>query len=562
MKQINTIITLSILSSSLLLGATPNIGDVVKQVQPPKEVTQQKETPLVEIGGAKKYAPVMAEETSGKTIFVKSFKIEGAIHIKEEVLLKRIASYANKELTFKELQEVASIITKEYRNQGYFVARAYLPVQNINENDGVITIAIIEGNYGEFKLNNDSLVKSSMVQAMLDDAKRDNVVSTHTLERAMLIINDTPGVVVTQADVMPGSKVGTSDFAIATQASKAYDGYVIVDNQGSRYTGKNRLMAGINFNSPFKIGDKISLSGLLSDSADLTNARVAYSSILMPNGLKGEISYSHTTYALDEEYKSLDAKGNSKTLDATLSYPIVRTRLENLYASLNIAHKELKDEVQSTNDTTKKDADVITLGLSYDKNYLAFGLDSQSLVQIGLTHGNLSFDDNTKRTADENGANTNGNYSKVTLDLEHTIAFTPIISLESSLQMQYALGNKNLDGSEDLSIGGANGVKVYPDGELSAENGYVFSTELKYRLPNINELSNTIGVFYDKGRVFMANNNVGFESKSLQDVGVGYYASYKDFFGKLQVAWTANSQAVSSEPTANSRILFQGGWSF
>lgn len=144
----------------------------------------------------------MAEDTSGKTIFVKSFKIEGAIHIKEEVLLKRIASYANKELTFKELQEVASIITKEYRNQGYFVARAYLPVQNINENDGVITIAIIEGNYGEFKLNNDSLVKSSVVQAMLDDAKRDNVVSTHTLERAMLIINDTPGVVVTQADVM------------------------------------------------------------------------------------------------------------------------------------------------------------------------------------------------------------------------------------------------------------------------------------------------------------------------------------------------------------------------
>lgn len=151
-----------------------------------------------------------------------------------------------------------------------------------------------------------------------------------------------------------GSKVGTSDFAIATQASKAYDGYVIVDNQGSRYTGKNRIMAGINFNSPFKTGDKISLSGLLSDSADLTNARVAYSSILMPNGLKGEISYSHTTYALEEEYKSLDAKGNSKTLDATLSYPIVRTRLENLYASLNIAHKELKDEVQSTNDTTKK----------------------------------------------------------------------------------------------------------------------------------------------------------------------------------------------------------------
>lgn len=130
------------------------------------------------------------------------------------------------------------------------------------------------------------------------------------------------------------------------------------------------------------------------------------------------------------------------------------------------------------------------------------------------------------------------------------------------LQMQYALGNKNLDGSEDFSIGGADGVKVYPDGELSAENGYLLSIEGKYRLPNVNELSNTVGVFYDRGRVFMANNTVGFESKSLQDVGVGYYANYKDFFGKLQVAWTANSDAVSSEPSSNSRILFQGGWVF
>ncbi|MFA7092316.1 MAG: ShlB/FhaC/HecB family hemolysin secretion/activation protein [Arcobacteraceae bacterium] len=562
MKQINKIITLSALSASILLGATPNIGDVVKQVQPPKEVTQQKQTPLVEISGAQKYAPLMKDDKSGQTLLVKSFKIEGALHIKEETLQTLIASYVGKELSFKELQEVTSVITKEYRNQGYFVARAYLPVQNIKENNGVITIAIIEGTYGEFKLKNDSLVKQSIVQGMLDDAKRDNVVSTNTLERSMLIINDTPGAVVTGADVMPGTAVGTSDFAITTQASKPYDGYIIMDNQGSRYTGKNRVMAGVNFNSPFNIGDKISLSGLVSNGADLKNGRAAYSAPLMSNGLRGEVSYSQTTYSLVDQYESLDAKGDSKTLDATLTYPILRTRLENLNASLNIANKELKDEIQSSNDITKKNAKVLNLGLDYTKDYLAFGFDSQSSVNMGLTYGNLSFDDATKRADDIAGANTNGDYSKTTLALGHNIAFTPIISLESSLKMQYALGNKNLDGSEDFSIGGANGIKVYPDGELSAENGYLFNIEGKYKLPNINELSNTVGIFYDRGRAFMANNTVGFESKSLQDIGVGYYANYKDFFGKLQVAWTANSEAVSSEPQANSRILFQGGWSF
>ncbi len=163
MKQINKIVTLSLLTSSVLLGATPNIGDIEKQVKPPKEV-QQKQTPLIEINGVKKYAPTMKDDKSGKTIFVKNFKINGAIHIEESKLQALISSYNAKDLTFTQIQEVTSIITKEYRNQGYFVARAYIPVQDINKNNGIFMIDIIEGNYGEFKLNNKSLVKDSSVQ--------------------------------------------------------------------------------------------------------------------------------------------------------------------------------------------------------------------------------------------------------------------------------------------------------------------------------------------------------------------------------------------------------------
>ncbi len=564
MKQINKIITISVLSSSILLGATvPNIGDIQKQVEPPKDLIKPKETPLVELGGIKKYAAPMKDDKSGKTIFVKSFKIDGAIHINEEKLQKLISSYTNKDLTFNQLQEVASVITKEYRNQGYFVARAYLPIQDINKNNGVITIAIIEGEYGEFKLENNSRVKDSIVQGMLDNAKqRDNVISTSTLERAMLIINDTPGVVVSAADVKPGKEVGTSDFAITTQESDLINGYVVADNTGSKYTGKNRLMAGVDFNSPFKIGDKLSLSGLVSNGADLKNGRIAYSLPLASNGLRGEISYSQTNYSLTEDYEALDALGTSKTLDATITYPIKRTRLENLNLSLTIANKDLKDEVRSTSDITKKDTKSLNLGLAYDKNYLAFGKNTQSQINLNLTYGRLSFDDDTDRISDQAGANTNGNYSKVNLELSNTIALTNKLTFDSSLKMQYALGNKNLDGSEDFSIGGSNGVKLYPDGELSAENGYLLNIEAKYRLPNINKLSNTVGVFYDRGRAFMSNNNVSFEAKSLQDVGIGYYASYDNFFGKLQVAWNANSKDITSEDNRNSRILFQGGFTF
>ena len=544
---------ISTLASTFLLGAdVPNIGDVEKQIKTPN--IKKEQTPLVDLGGVKEYKAPMID--SGKTLLINDFKITGNDHIKTAVLEQFFIDSKGKNLTFNELQTIASAITKYYRENGYFVARAYIPAQNVLKNNNVLEIAVIEGNYGEFKLDNKSLVKNFIVQGMLDNAKqRDNVISTNTLERAMLIINDTPGVVVSAADVMPGTNVGTSDFAISTQASKKYDGYLVTDNTGSRYTGKYRAMVGLNINSPFNIGDKIALSGLVSNGHNLKNGRIGYSLPLASNGLRGEIAYSKTDYSLTDSYKELDAVGNSNTVEAILTYPYIRTRTENLNTTLSLAKKVSEDIVNSTNTTTKKDTKSLTLGLDYTKNYLAFTKNTNSSVNINLTYGNLK---------DQSTDIINGNYSKVNIDLNHNIALTNTISLESSLKTQYALGNKNLTGGEDFSIGGESGVKLYPSGELSAENGYIFTIEAKYQLPVYKNISNTIGVFYDRGRAWMTNSedDTTFKAKSLQDMGIGLYSSYDKYFSKVQIAWNTNSDKVTSEPNRNSRILFQGGMSF
>ena len=560
-NQIVKIISISLLTSSCLLAANvPNIGDIEKQIVVPTIEKEKASIPEIKI--QKEYKAPMQD--SGKTILVKSFIFSSNDHVSSEVLNTLAKNYENKELTFTQITELTSSITKYYREQGYFVARAYLPVQDISANKNVLEIAIIEGTYGEFKLDNTSLVKDSVVQGTLDNAKaKDNVISTNTLERSMLIISDMPGAVVTKADIKPGASVGSSDFIIATEKTNRLDGYILTDNAGSRYTGKNRLMAGLNVNSPFEIGDKIALSGLISNASNLLNGRVAYSAPLASNGLIGEVSYSQTTYSLTEDYKDLDAQGTAKTLDASLKYPIIRSRAENLYLNVNVANKDLEDKINLTDTITKKDTQSITVGTDYDKVYALGNFNNSSKISFNVKYGNLSFDNDADKTTDAAGADTNGNYSKVNLDLSNTMYLTNELSLDTALKLQYALGNKNLDGSEDFSVGGSSGVKIYPDSELSAENGYVFNAELKYKLPNVNSLKSTVSVFYDRGRAFMANSsNVDFEAKSLQDVGLGYYASYDQLFGQVQVAWNTNSDDVTSEPNRNSRVLFQSGLVF
>lgn len=550
-------------TTSLLFAASPaapSSSDILRQVEPPKDLPK-KMIPLVEVGGKDKFAPAMKDDKSGKTIFVKAFKITGAINMQESKLQELLSSYTNRDLTFKELTEAASIITKAYRASGYFVARAYIPVQNMQ--DGIVEIAVIEGSYGKFKLNNTSNVKDSVVQGMLDDVKEKHIVSVNTIERAMLIINDTPGAKITSFDVMPGEQIGTSDFAVKTEATPFCDGYILSDNYGSRYTGKYRVMAGVNLNSVAGIGDKLSLSGLLSNGTDLRNGRIAYSAPAMPNGLRAEVGYSTTNYYLSEEYESLNADGKSKTVDLTLSYPIIRTRLETLKVIAILASKDLTD-YQDEVITSDKEITSLSIELSHSKDQKLFGLISQINSGLTLTSGKLTFTDDTSKVADEAGANTQGKYNKINGYIGTSTILNQDMSLNTTLRFQKALGHKNLDGSEDFSIGGSYGVKVYPAGELSAENGFMLNIELFKNLPTYQNISHKVGLLYDMGKVSMEDdsNDVTFESKTLQDIGLVYNASYKQFFAKAQAARVVGGERVVSEPEYKTRILFQLGLIF
>ena len=170
-QQIIKTISLSILASSVLMGANiPNIGDIEKQIVVPK--IQKEKLSIPKVSSKVFQAPM---QDTGKTIFVKSFIFSGNLRISSEEIQKLAKEYENKDLTFTKINKLSSSITKLYRENGYFVARAYLPKQSIQ--DGILKINIIEGHYGEFKLKNDSLVKDSVVQGMLDYAKRDNIVS-------------------------------------------------------------------------------------------------------------------------------------------------------------------------------------------------------------------------------------------------------------------------------------------------------------------------------------------------------------------------------------------------
>lgn len=548
------LLTLSLITSAVLLAGTPTTGDILRQVEPLKQPTPSKSLPSVE----GEYKAPLETKDEFKT-FVKSFKFSGNTTIDSKTLDSLVKPYENKELGINGLKEVASIITKYYRDHGYFVARAYIPAQSMEE--GVVEIAIIEGRYGNFEMKNSSHVKTQAVQGYMDQLKSGQSVSTMSLERQMLLINDLSGAQVTNAEVFPGQKVGTSDFAITVSPTDKYSGYAVVDNYGSRYTGEERLSASVSVNSLSGIGDTLTLSGLISNTADLKNGRIAYDRPLGYNGLKGGISASITDYTLSE-ISNYEASGQTNSYNAYIAYPFLKTRTHTTAIQLDYDHKDMKDTSGATGatDLSRKKVDAMTLKLSDTRSTSIANTPGNLYASLAVVGGRLYLD---KAVAGDVALNTEGTYTKATLNLNHNQYLSPLFNLQTSLKAQKSFG-KNLDSSEDISVGGSNGVRAYEDSELSGDQGYYLSLELGYKLPNIQQISHSASLFIDHAEVWKNTTIINSDKneRSLDAIGLGYTMNFKSFDLKASYAHgfggesTPTSEAEFS--TNKDKFLIQG----
>ncbi|WP_411287577.1 POTRA domain-containing protein, partial [Phenylobacterium sp.] len=150
-------------------------------------------------------APAPAPTDAGARIVVTSLRVSGATAFTEAELIAAAQFQPGVELDLAGLRSLAARISDFYNRRGYFVAQAYLPAQSID--GGVVTIAVIEGRYGEVALNNETRVSDALARSILAGLDSGDLVFTPPLERRLLLLSDLPGVVVSST-LTPGTAVG------------------------------------------------------------------------------------------------------------------------------------------------------------------------------------------------------------------------------------------------------------------------------------------------------------------------------------------------------------------
>ncbi len=548
-KFLSAAALLSVCSVTFAQVAPPDAGKVLTGNTPsaPKAPSEAK-APQVKIK-----TEAAAEKDDGAKALVSSVVITGNTIFATNDLLALVQDQIGKQQSMTGMKAMARRIGDYYRSNGYPFARALIPVQDFKS--GALSIVIREGRYGE--------ISPSGTQQMVDGAepflyahiRSGDVIEAGLLEHTLLVLDDVPGIEVVPT-ISPGLKPGTGDLSVQTILETPTGGDFGIDNHGSRYTGE--YCAHLNWfrNSGFTFGDHLALSAMVTDE-NMWLGSADYELPVDGNGLRAGIGYSHTTYELGKDFATLGATGLAKVWSARLSRPIVRSQMFNLQASVGFQHKTLQDDYTSTSTSEHKFSQNFPVSLRFDKRDGLLG-GAISYGQLTVTYGNLHLDSGLLAT-DATTAQKAGEFVKVNFDLARIQNLGSGFS--AYLRASFQWTNSNLDSSERLTLGGSEGVRAYPLGEGSGDEGWLGQVELRY-----NAGSYAPFVFFDAGSTSINHapwDTASDKTRTISGAGVGVRSSYEKWTGEFVVATRIDGGVPQSDSrTASTRFLFSASRSF
>lgn len=443
-------------------------------------------------------------ETGGARITLKTIRFSGIEGLASEAELQALLADAlGRALDYGQLQQLAERVTLHLKSKGWFLARAYLPQQDVT--DGTLEIAVVRGRIEggadgqglrmETKLTrlNPKRVRETVKRALFADG--DDGVHALKLERALLLLNDLPGTSA-RATVEKGDTPGSTRVAVEVEEGPQVSGVVAADNYGNRYTGSERLTGQLAFNNPLGEGDQLTVNAVTARNLNLGS--LGYSIPIGYNGLRASVNYTSLSYRIGEELASNESRGTAQTTSMMLGYPFIRQRDLNLRGQAGFEYKNLRDE---TLGQVQKDRRIrnFVAGLSGD-SYDQLGGGGLSNFSLLATHGDADLSRVASDVTGDASARTAGSFSKLNYGVARLQKLTDRYSLYATLSGQIA--SRNLVSSEKFILGGPNGVRAYPSSEGSGDEGSLATVEVRYDLAERVAMGNVqlIG-FVDAGYV-------------------------------------------------------------
>lgn len=490
--------------------------DKEKEIEIEKKIElTEKKAPRMSVKG---FRIVGVDDENGITQGI----INELVRVKAEDMLKQEAS---KGFTISMFDTITKTISRYYRQQGYILAKAYIPEQSIN--DGIVQINVVEGFLDQVVFTNNKLYSDTQLSKPFEKLIGKSVFK-QDIEQVLFKLNDYPGL---NANMVfgPGLKAGSSAIQVNTVEVPTKTTFSF-DNYGSTFTGENRLRLNhVRYNT-FSQADELKLNAILTQSPD--NSQYFDGAYEQPLTLWGKDVFvgggvKINSFDVGGNLSDLGINGTSNVIHSYMRYVHKRDRAEKLSATLSLSLKSSESLIQSTSDS-KDNLTVLSISGDYAGTSWSSSQMFQSInltLSIGLADFLGSMDSNGNGTSGRTGGSDDlagGDFSKLSFAYHLIQNIAPLQTITYSLKGQRS--SDLLTSLEQYSLGGVDNVRAYPVAEALMDTVTVASIEWTfYASPDIaqtwfNKLQ--FSIFYDlaKGKLNDPLTN-DVSSVSYSDIG-------------------------------------------
>ncbi|MBP7243329.1 POTRA domain-containing protein [Amaricoccus sp.] len=418
---------------------------------------------------------------SGPGVTLRGVRLEGATAIPPGELAPLWAGLVGTEVSIATLEELAAAIGAAYRARGFVLSQAALPPQTVD--DGVVTIRVVEGFIADVAIEGGAPNQNAAAATLFAPVPADEPLRIETLERAVLLSRDFFGGDVETILEPARDTFGAADLTVAV-TENPYDGFVSVDNRGSRLYGEASFATGATAYNLLGLNEKLDFLAAGAFDGSLGFVQGGISVPLM--GLAGTWADGATLefeadYADGQPDLSKSGAPDAQTLTTketnlclAVSIPFIRTRAQNLRFDLGLDWQDSANVTGLGADEVTEDDRLLVLDarLAWDRADRWGGV---SLVEAGLRQG-IDASDTVVGGGVSNGV---PDFTLATLELSRLqrLGAGPWALWLEGIG-QYALDV--LPNSERFGLGDATIGRGYAPGNTTGDSGYGGRAELRY----------------------------------------------------------------------------------
>lgn len=480
----------------------------------PEKLLAPQKAPDIRLPDGSVVTPRIPSEAEAITFKFKGATVDGNTALSDDELADIFAPHMGEEIKLSKVWEFAGRITERYRAKGFFLSRAYVPAQNVE--DGTVMVSVLEGYISAVRVQGTD-GQNPVFKALIKNISNEKPANIKSLERNLLLLNDIPGLRF-EAILSSGDELeeGAVELILNQQKSQSR-GSIGLDNHGSRFTGPLQVSGA--YATSFLPNHETTLGGIVSvaDVEELRAFSLNHKARILPTA-SALFSVSRTDAEPGFTLEPFDVESESFSWRVGLKKQFIRQRHTNLSADVLFDYRDSDTDILGAA-TTRDRIRTLRFRLNYDTRDVFNG---QNNARLTLSQGLDGFGASDKGDANLSRAGANPDYTTLYLNWERQQPVAPDWLLRTTAQGQKSSGD--LYASEEFGFGGPRLGRAFDSSELIGDDGIAIGLEMRFTgMAPIHNGDLTPFVFYDFGRVWNDNpGQPGGLSASSAGVGVNY----------------------------------------